>query len=86
MKPGIQCRVWCAIYEQRPSVCREVLPSGQGGVANSWCDRARAIWGLPPFKPVPIGGQWRYQFRGATPPVAEEEHGDIVASFWPVDQ
>jgi Fe-S-cluster containining protein len=42
-------RVWCAIYERRPSVCREVAPSGQNGMANIWCDRARAIWGLPPI-------------------------------------
>jgi Fe-S-cluster containining protein len=45
-------RVWCSIYERRPSVCHEVLPSGHGGMANLWCDRARAIWGLPPLMHV----------------------------------
>ena len=48
--PGV--RAWCAIYARRPSVCREVKPSGQDGVANIWCDRARAIWGLPPLIPA----------------------------------
>lgn len=42
-------RVWCAIYKRRPSVCRAVAPSGQGRMANMWCDRARVIWGLPPL-------------------------------------
>jgi len=44
--------VWCTIYERRPSVCHEVTPSGQDGAANSWCDRAREIWGLPPLIPA----------------------------------
>jgi hypothetical protein len=48
----IGVRVWCAIYERRPSVCREVVPSGQMGYTSLWCDRARAIYGLPPFKPL----------------------------------
>lgn len=47
---GVQ--VWCSIYERRPSVCQEVLPSGQDGLSNLWCDRARAIWGLPPLMHV----------------------------------
>jgi Fe-S-cluster containining protein len=41
--------VWCSIYERRPSVCREVVPSGHDGMPNAWCDSARAIWGLPPL-------------------------------------
>jgi hypothetical protein len=49
--------VWCSIYERRPSVCRRVHPSGQGGTADFWCDRARAMWGLPPLGPVQTGGQ-----------------------------
>jgi Fe-S-cluster containining protein len=44
--------VWCAIYERRPSVCREVTPSGQNGTASFWCDRARIICGLPPLVPT----------------------------------
>jgi Fe-S-cluster containining protein len=42
----------CAIYERRPSVCREVTPSGKTGAANARCDRARAHWGLPPLLSV----------------------------------
>ena len=50
----------CSIYEQRPSVCREVAPSGQEGVTNPWCDRARALWGLPPLELTVASGQERY--------------------------
>jgi Fe-S-cluster containining protein len=59
LQGSVGVRVWCSIYERRPSVCHEVLPSGQDGMANLWCDRARAIWGLPPLKPVLTGGQDR---------------------------
>lgn len=52
---GIQ--VWCSIYERRPSVCQEVQPSGTDGLTNPWCDRARALWGLPPLIVVDTGGQ-----------------------------
>lgn len=45
-------KVQCSIYERRPSVCHEVQPSGHDGLPNIWCDRARAIWGLPPLNPV----------------------------------
>ena len=44
--------VWCAIYERRPSVCREVMPSGQNGRDDIWCNRARALWNLPPLRSV----------------------------------
>jgi Fe-S-cluster containining protein len=44
--------VRCAIYDRRPSVCREVTPSGQDGVVNIWCDRAREMWGLAPLLPM----------------------------------
>ena len=44
--------VHCTIYAQRPSVCHEVAPSGLDGTANVWCDRARAIRGLPPLMNV----------------------------------
>lgn len=47
--------VWCAIYGRRPSVCREVIPSGQEGKDNPWCDRARVHWGLPPLMPISGG-------------------------------
>lgn len=59
LQGGVGVGVWCSIYERRPSVCYEVVPSGQDGMANFWCDRARAIWGLPPLKPVVTGGQDR---------------------------
>jgi Fe-S-cluster containining protein len=52
---GVSVR--CAIYERRPSVCREVTPSGPN--ANTWCDRARVLWGLPPLMPILIGRQDR---------------------------
>jgi Fe-S-cluster containining protein len=58
LQGDVGVRVWCAIYEQRPSVCREVAPSGQSrqnGVATIWCDRAREIYDLPPFMPVLTG-------------------------------
>ena len=35
-------RVGCAIYENRPSPCREVT------VGDDFCNRARARFGLPP--------------------------------------
>jgi Fe-S-cluster containining protein len=41
--------VRCAIYERRPSVCREFAVSGQDGRRNELCDRARQAWGLPPL-------------------------------------
>jgi Fe-S-cluster containining protein len=41
----------CSIYEQRPSVCREVLPSWESGAASAQCDKARAAHGLPPLTP-----------------------------------
>jgi len=41
----------CTIYPQRPSVCREVLPSWESGQSRPQCDKARAIHGLPPLSP-----------------------------------
>lgn len=48
-------QVRCTVYENRPSPCREFMPSGevvdgQGG-GNSDCDRARAHFGLPLLVP-----------------------------------
>lgn len=45
--------VSCAIYLDRPSPCREFDQSGENGVRNEACDRARARYGLPPL-PVPL--------------------------------
>jgi uncharacterized protein len=41
----------CDIYEQRPSVCREVVPSWEHGVASPQCDKARVAHGLVPLTP-----------------------------------
>jgi Fe-S-cluster containining protein len=56
LQGAVGSAVWCTVYERRPSVCREVTPSGQNGRTNSWCDRARAIWGLPPLLAGPAWG------------------------------
>jgi len=39
----------CSIYELRPSVCHEVIPSWAFGAASSQCDRARRGYGLMPL-------------------------------------
>ncbi len=41
--------VSCSIYENRPSTCREFAMSGENGIANDACDRARAAHGLSPL-------------------------------------
>jgi Fe-S-cluster containining protein len=46
-EPGVSTR--CAIYEDRPSPCREFAMSGEDGQANEACNRARARFGLPPL-------------------------------------
>jgi uncharacterized protein len=43
--------VSCAIYVQRPSVCRELMPSWSQGESISQCDRARQAHGLRPLQP-----------------------------------
>ncbi|MDR9891395.1 YkgJ family cysteine cluster protein [Pseudenterobacter timonensis] len=45
--PGSATR--CAIYENRPSPCREFAMSGEDGQVNEACNRARARYGLPPL-------------------------------------
>ncbi|HBI09040.1 YkgJ family cysteine cluster protein [Franconibacter pulveris] len=45
--PGESVR--CTIYENRPTPCREFAMSGENGVVNDACNRARAAWGLPPL-------------------------------------
>ena len=42
----------CGIYEQRPSVCREVVPSWEFGVISPQCDKARLGHGLKPLQPA----------------------------------
>lgn len=39
----------CTIYDQRPSVCREVAASWEFGQASTQCDRARLAHGLTPL-------------------------------------
>lgn len=39
----------CGIYEQRPSVCREMQPSWESGTVSVQCDKARVAHGLPPL-------------------------------------
>ncbi len=45
--------VSCSIYLNRPSPCREFDQSGENGLRNEACDRARERYGLPPL-PVPL--------------------------------
>ena len=49
---GVSVR--CAIYDQRPSPCRDFTASWQHGRAEPRCDAARARYGLPPLTP----GDW----------------------------
>lgn len=62
LKGKVGEQVLCTLYDQRPSPCREFLPSSEavgsisGGkegpiVGNIDCDRARAHYGLPPLVP-----------------------------------
>jgi Fe-S-cluster containining protein len=44
-------KVHCSIYERRASVCREFVHSWQEGTPNQECEKARALWGLPPLTP-----------------------------------
>lgn len=44
--------VKCSIYDLRSSVCREFSYSGQNGIGNDRCEKARAAWGLPPLERV----------------------------------
>ena len=37
----------CGIYENRPSVCRELEPYDEDGKPTDQCTRARAAYGLP---------------------------------------
>ncbi len=43
--------VRCAIYDRRPTPCREFEASWANGAPNERCDRARIEAGLPPLTP-----------------------------------
>jgi Fe-S-cluster containining protein len=44
-------RVNCAIYMNRPGVCRDFPRSWENGRENPLCDRARVVYGLQPISP-----------------------------------
>lgn len=44
-------QVYCTVYAQRPSPCREFMPAWRDGQPNERCDRARRQWGLPLLTP-----------------------------------
>lgn len=41
----------CGIYERRPSVCREVVPSWEFGAPSPQCDKARLAHGMQLLTP-----------------------------------
>ena len=41
--------VSCAIYNRRPSCCRDFRGGWEKDIVNPICNRARATYGLPPF-------------------------------------
>ena len=41
--------IYCSIYEQRSSVCRDFPVAWENGHPNEHCDKARIAWGLPPL-------------------------------------
>jgi Fe-S-cluster containining protein len=43
-------KVWCTIYQRRPSPCRDFEASYEGGDVNIRCAKARAAHGLPPLR------------------------------------
>lgn len=43
--------VHCSLYTNRPSTCRNFIGNWETSVTNTFCDRARAYFGLPPFDP-----------------------------------
>ena len=51
LRGDIGCRVSCAIYELRPSPCREFGPLAALGRGDEACSEARRRHGLPPLAP-----------------------------------
>ena len=41
--------VGCSIYDDRPSACRDLRMSWEGGGPNPQCDQARIAYGLAPL-------------------------------------
>lgn len=56
LQGAIGTAVQCSIYEQRPSVCREIMYSGFAGQREEKCDKARLAHGLPPLVPPTVPG------------------------------
>lgn len=54
LEGAIGASVGCAIYQARPSPCREFEASYENGERNVRCDEARLRYGLPPLSP----GDW----------------------------
>ena len=48
LKGEIGSEVACSIYQERPSPCREFMPSVEGEI-NIRCDQARSAHGLGPL-------------------------------------
>lgn len=46
--------VRCSIHPLRASVCRDFKVSWENNVHNERCDKARAVWGLPPLEPPAV--------------------------------
>lgn len=46
--------IYCSIYEQRSSVCRDFPVAWENGLPNERCDKARMAWGLPPLPPPTV--------------------------------
>ena len=44
-------KVFCMIYEKRPSPCREFIPSWHNNCYDPRCNQARLTWGLEPLSP-----------------------------------
>ena len=51
LEGNIAEKVRCTIYENRPSPCRAFPVSWENGEHNPDCDKARAMYGLPPVTP-----------------------------------
>jgi uncharacterized protein len=47
-------RVYCAIYPNRPQVCRNLYASWSAGRADEKCNKARMAFGLSPLEPEHI--------------------------------